>query len=143
MTACVMRETTAQTTMAMQTTELPARTGGASILINITPTAAPTAGTSGARLRKKGYMQQMFTRISVRAELIHGAQNELYLQRADHWLKTKGKRTATCRRATEEGRRVSGGGGRHGDALGDDEGGRTRCVVLSRSGGHWARAERA
>jgi hypothetical protein len=47
---------------------------------------------------KKGYVTQMFKRISVRADLIHGEANERYLQRADHRLKQSGKSTVTAAR---------------------------------------------
>ena len=40
---------------------------------------------------KRGYVEQTFRRLTVRAELIHGEANVRYLQRADHTLKTKGK----------------------------------------------------
>ena len=40
---------------------------------------------------KRGYVEQTFRRIAVRAELIHGAANERFTQRSDHRLKTKGK----------------------------------------------------
>ena len=43
---------------------------------------------------KVGYVEQMFRRISVRAELIHGEANEPYLQRADCRLKKSGKSSA-------------------------------------------------
>eukprot|EP00966_Prymnesium_polylepis_P227744 5270318-Prymnesium_polylepis.2 len=38
----------------------------------------------------------MFKRVSVRADLIHGEENQPYLQRADHRLKTTGKATTTA-----------------------------------------------
>jgi hypothetical protein len=48
----------------------------------------------------------MFSRISVRADLIHGEENQPYLQRADHRLKKTGKATATAdaRQRKEDGR---------------------------------------
>ena len=39
----------------------------------------------------RGYIEQTFRRLAVRAELIHGEANERYLQRSDHALKQKGK----------------------------------------------------
>ena len=40
---------------------------------------------------KRGYIEQTFRRVCVRAELLHGEGNTPYLQRADHRLLTKGK----------------------------------------------------
>ena len=40
---------------------------------------------------KKGYIEQSFKRVVVRAELLHGEANEPYLQRVDHALKEKGR----------------------------------------------------
>ena len=40
---------------------------------------------------KRGYKEQTFRRVCVRAELLHGEANAPYLQRADHRLLTKGK----------------------------------------------------
>jgi len=39
----------------------------------------------------RGYIEQTFRRLAVRAELIHGEANERFLQRKDHTLKDKGK----------------------------------------------------
>ena len=51
---------------------------------------------------KTGYIEQMFRRVSVRADLIHGEKNEPYLQRADHRLKENGKSTRTAEARGEQ-----------------------------------------
>ena len=40
---------------------------------------------------KRGYVEQTFRRVCVRAELMHGQENQAYLQRADQRLLKKGK----------------------------------------------------
>ena len=44
-----------------------------------------------AQTFSRGYIQQTFRRLAVRAELIHGEANVRYLQRSDYALKEKGK----------------------------------------------------
>eukprot|EP00965_Chrysotila_dentata_P024558 813076-Pleurochrysis_carterae.AAC.1 len=39
----------------------------------------------------RGYTEQAFCRVCVRADLIHGQANERYMQRQDHRLKNSGK----------------------------------------------------
>eukprot|EP00965_Chrysotila_dentata_P186191 6148444-Pleurochrysis_carterae.AAC.1 len=49
---------------------------------------------------RRGYTEQAFRRVCVRANLIHGDINERYLQRSDHQLKTSGKAAKSKAAAT-------------------------------------------
>ena len=44
-----------------------------------------------AQTFKRGYVEQAFRRVCVHAELLHGEENERYLQRSDVRLLHKGK----------------------------------------------------
>ena len=48
-------------------------------------------GKSWSATFTRGYIEQAFRRVCVRADLIHGVENERYLQRADERLRSKGK----------------------------------------------------
>ena len=61
---------------------------------------------SGAKLWRqsfsKGYIQQAFERVSVRAGLLHGEENKRYLQRSDFRLLQKGKAGTSKFKAEDE-----------------------------------------
>lgn len=50
---------------------------------------------------KRGYIEQTFRRICVRADLIHGEANKPYIQRADHRLLSKGKVSKDAKASAE------------------------------------------
>ena len=53
----------------------------------------------------KGYIEQAFSRVSVRAQLLHGEENTPYMQRRDVALKNSGK---TCRAGPSKGKAGDG-----------------------------------
>jgi len=56
----------------------------------------------------KGYIKQAFSRVSVRARLLHGEENAAYSQRADFALKESGKTSQAGPGGPSEGKAGDG-----------------------------------